>query len=299
MLRLIFLIVFVLVALLLPAGLYFIAHGKKTKGVSYYDREDEIFFGRGATAVGSVAVLLILCMSLTVVPARTVGINLSFGKPVGTFSNGIHLKTPWSTVERLDLAVQNNIYNGQGSVPVRLANSAKANVDASIQWRLKSDGAEQTYLDYRSFESIESNLIDRNFRAALNETLVDYDPLAVIRDGDSTDQRLEHLAEETANRMQEKVGAQVEVRSVTIPIINFDDATQARIDELQTEFARTRIAEQKQKTNQAESAANRELQNSITQDVLTDKCLNIVRETKQSPLGCFPNSGVQPVREAK
>mgnify|MGYP001757866225 FL=1 len=146
MLRLIFLIIFVLIALLLPAGLYLIAHGKKTKR--------ETFIGLPATIIGSIAAILILCMSLTVVPARTVGINLSFGKPVGTFSNGIHLKTPWSTVERLDLAVQNNIYNGQGSVPVRLANSAKANVDASIQWRLKSDGAEQTYLDYRSFESL-------------------------------------------------------------------------------------------------------------------------------------------------
>lgn len=249
--------------------------------------------------VGAFTTLILAFFVTTVVPARTVGINIAFGKPVGTLNNGLHFIAPWSSVEKLDLAVQNDVYNSDRAIDVRLANSAKARVDASIQWQLKPEGAEQTYLDYRSFESIQSNLVDRNFRAALNEVLIDYDPLAVVRDGDSTDQKLAQLAKDTAAKMQEKVGNQIDVRSVTLPIVNFDDATQARIDELQTEFARTRIAEQKKNTSRAEAQANRELTESINPNVLTDKCLNIVRETKQSPLGCFPGSTATPVTSVK
>lgn len=246
-------------------------------------------------ALLGVAILAFTCT--TVVPARTVGVKVAFGKPVGVVESGLHVKAPWTSVEKLDLAVQNTIYNGDNSIDARLANSAKARVDASIQWQLKPEGAEATFLDYRTFESIQSNLVDRNFRAALNEVMANFDPLATAKDDDSD--QLAELANEVRDRVAAKIGKQVDVRSVTIPIVNFDDPTQNRINELQSEFARTRIAQQKQETAKAESEANRQLDASLNANVLTSKCLDIVAESGQSPLGCFGGSAAPVVDVAK
>lgn len=79
------------------------------------------------------------------------------------------------------------------------------------------------------------------------------------------------------------------------PRINFDEATQTRIDELQAEIARTRVAEQRQATADAERRANEILDRSVSDNVLTSKCLDIVERSGQSPLGCFPGASGQPI----
>lgn len=80
-----------------------------------------------------------------------------------------------------------------------------------------------------------------------------------------------------------------------MPIINFDEPTQNRINELQAETAKTRVAQQRKQTSEAEAEANKILERSLTPETLTSKCLDIVAESGQSPIGCFPNSGVQPI----
>ncbi|KQB83237.1 SPFH domain-containing protein [Corynebacterium oculi] len=244
------------------------------------------------------AVVILVLSSVTVVQPRTVGIKTAFGKPTGSLGNGLHIKAPWESVTKLDGAKQNDIYrdggeNTLGSIEVRLGNDAKATVDASLQWQLKVDRAEELFMDYRTFEGIQSNLVDRNFRAALNEVMSGYDPLSQ-ESIDADKDTLAVLSQQTLEKMRTKVSGQIEVHSVTIPIINFDEATQARIDELQSEIARTRIAEQKKATNEAEARANQALEGSLTPEVLTSKCLDIVADNGQSPLGCFPTD-VQPV----
>lgn len=269
---------------------------KKNKG-----KDDSINYrGIGALCiVGAVVCLLISLFSVvTIVPARNVGVAISFGKPVGVMSNGPHLKTPWTKVEKFPLTMQNDIYNGDHAIDVRLANSSRAKVDASIQWQLKPAGAEETYLNYKDFDSIRSNLVDRNFRAALNEELATFDPLSVVQDG-AKEQKLAEFAERVKTNLDKKANDKIEVRSVTIPIVNFDDSTQRRIDDLVSEFANTRVAEQRKKTSEAEARANKALQESVSGDTLANKCLDIVRETKQSPLGCFPGNGAVPTIDTK
>lgn len=250
--------------------------------------------GVGATTL---AIIVGLMASFTIIQPRSVGINVAFGKPVATLENGFHVIAPWSKVEKLDLAIQNDIYNGDNTVSVRLANSSQAKVDASIQWQLKAEGAEEAFMDFRSFDAIKSNIVDRNFRAALNEVMAGYDPLTFTDTGDNT-QDLAAIADDVKTAMEDKAGDTITVRSVTIPIINYDESTQKRIDELQTETAKTRIAEQKQDTARAESEANDMLTDSLTSDVLTSKCLDIIADNGQSPLGCFPGTNAQPVINA-
>lgn len=250
------------------------------------------------TIFGSIIVGLVTLglSATTIIPPRTVGVTVAFGKPTQILSNGIHIKVPWASVEKLDGAVQNDVYNGSNAVDVRLGNNSKAKADASIQWQLSTKDTMQVFLDYRTFENIQQNLVDRNFRASMNEVMSEYNPLDSLETAQGGSD-LGTLSEKVLEKMKEKVGNQINVKSVTIPIINFDKSTQQRIDELQQETARTRIAEQKKETSKAESAANRELEKSLSDEVLISKCLDIIAESGQSPIGCFPgNGGTVPIK---
>lgn len=254
--------------------------------------------GAGATtAIAFVTGIVLLALSsLTIVPPRTVGVTVAFGKPVNVIGNGMHFKAPWASVEKLDGAVQNDIYNAGNAVDVRLGNNSKATADASIQWQLRTKDTMSVFLDYRTFENIQQNLVDRNFRASMNEVMAEYNPLDSIEAAQGGSD-LEGLSKKVLDKMQKKVGDRIDVRSVTIPIINFDESTQKRIDELQQETARTRIAEQKKETSRAESDANKILEKSLNEETLISKCLDIVAKSGQSPIGCFPgNGGTVPIK---
>ena len=252
--------------------------------------------GNNAIKITSIAgglffiIVLIGIFCTTIVPARTVGIGVTFGKPTAVYDNGFHWKSPVTKVTKLDGSVQNNIYNGDSAIPVRLGNNSKATVDVSAQWKLKTDNAQQLYLDYKTFESIQSNLVDRNLRAALNDVMATYNPIENVKDGDSKDDDLAQLAQQVQETLVDKVGEDIDVRSMTIPLIDFDESTQNKINELQAEVARTRIAQQRQKTSEAEAKANDILDKSLSDEVLTSKCLDIIERSGQSPLGCFPGS---------
>lgn len=242
-----------------------------------------------------VTLLVTAFFSTTIVQARDVGVGVAFGKPTQVYENGMSFKAPWTKVEILDGAVQNDIYTNDSAVQVRLGNNSKARAETSIQWRLKTDDAISIYRDYRTFDNIRSNLVDRNFRTALNEVIAGYNPLSA-EEMSAGGADLSELSAEVEERMEEKIGKQVEVRAVNITLINFDEATQTRIDELQSEIARTRVAEQKQETSTAEAESNSILEESISPEVLTSKCLDIVEASGQSPIGCFPSgAGVQPI----
>lgn len=261
------------------------------------DRTEAAAIRRGAFGLAAFATACILLMCTVVIPPRTVGVKVAFGKPVGAIGNGLHTKAPWTSVEKLDGSVQNDVYNGDSTITVRLGNNSRAEADVSIQWRMLTDNAEKLFLDYKTFDSIRSNLVDRNLRATLNDVMADYNPLSTVAASkDSTaGVDLEGMGNAVQKRLQAKLGSDIDVISVTIPIVKFDDSTQAKIDELQAEIARTRVAEQKQQTAEAERRANEILDRSVSDNVLTSKCLDIVDRSGKSPLGCFPGASGQPV----
>ena len=241
------------------------------------------------------AVLAVVSIALStmfvVIPPRTVGVFVNFGKTAGVASSGIAFKAPWTRVEQFDGSIQNDTYNAENSIPVRLGNSSIAKADISVRWQMKLESAEELFLDYKDFNGIRSNLVDRELRAALNEVMADYNPLSAENiSSDDTGNKLSELSEKTADKLRDKVGTKIEIHSVTIPLIQFDEQTQQRVDELQSEIARTRVAEQREMTAKAEARANRELEQGISEQVLVSKCRDIVEQNGQSPLGCFPGS---------
>ena len=247
--------------------------------------------GGGVLLLG---IVMIVATSTVAVPARTVGVVTAFGKPTGTLSNGLHLVKPWEEVEKMDASLQTNRYTGDSAIGVRLANQSEAKADASIQWQLREEDAEQMYLDYREFERIHNDLVDREFRASVNAVLASYNPLdadAIAEGGID----LNEFADDIKEDMQKRMGGAVEVRSVALPIINYDEDTQRKIDQLQTEVANTRAAEQSKNTAKEIAEANEIMRKSLSDEVLSQRCIEAAEKVGAAPVGCIKGSSATPL----
>ncbi|MUM17846.1 SPFH domain-containing protein [Mycobacterium sp. CBMA271] len=271
-----------------------------TFAVYWATKDGAIKTGAKVTSiVAALAALVFLVLAcFTVVSTRNIGVTTTFGRPSGTLSNGLHLKAPWQNVTELDGAIQIDNHTGDHASTVRLGNNSTARTDTSIRWRMAPAAADELFLDYRTFDNIRDNLVTRELNAALNEVFSKFDPLSPqFSDGAN----LEQMSNQVADILRKKVGQQIEVLNVIVPIVRYDDATQDRINALNVEKANTRVAEQRAKTAQAEAEANRILADSVSRDpnVLVSKCLDAVKETKTSPLGCWPGGAAMPTVPVK
>lgn len=244
-------------------------------------------------AIGFV-VLLLFASPVTIVPAKTIGVVTEFGRPVKTLSNGIHIVKPWVKVHKMDASLQTNQYSGDGTIRVRLGNQSEAYADASIQWQLGEDDAQQMYLDYKEFKKIQTDLVDREFRASVNEILANYAPLdseAIAQGGID----LAKYADIIKDDMQRRVGNSIAIRSVALPIVHYDEKTQQKIDMLQSEIANTRAAEQAKKTAQEVAESNRILDSSLSDKVLVQRCIDAAQDAGAAPVGCIPGANATPL----
>ncbi|TDZ94757.1 SPFH domain-containing protein [Mycobacteroides salmoniphilum] len=247
-----------------------------------------LFIGGIALAI---AVFVLVIGSFTVVGTRKVGIETVFGKPSGdTLSNGLHWKKPWATVDEMDAAVQIDKYEGTGRIKVRLGNSSTADADVSVRWQIKQDAADELYVQYRSFDNVRTNLITRNLQVSLNDVFSKLDPLATKW---ANGLPLEAFAKDASEKLRALVGDQVDILDVAVPTIDYDDGTEARINELNAERANTAKAEQAKKTATEQAEANRILSSSVSNDpnVIVQNCITKALDKGMSPWGCWPGTG--------
>lgn len=241
------------------------------------------------------AALMLLFSCIAIVGTKKVGVVTSFNRPVGTLSNGLHLKFPWQKVHELDGAIQTDTHN---DTTIRLGNQSTATVRNSIRWRIRPGTADELYRDYRDFDKIRDSLVTRELTAALNEVFKTYDPLGSIKDAAADAKRSTptEFGDAVAEALRKRIGREIDVRNVIIPLAEYDPATQSRLNAYQEEIANTRIAEQKQRTAEANAKANRKLASSVSRDpnVLVSKCLDTLAEVAKAnqplPAGfsCWP-----------
>jgi regulator of protease activity HflC (stomatin/prohibitin superfamily) len=253
---------------------------------------------RIAVIAGGLAFFVLVLGSTTIVSTRNVGVVTTFGRPSGTLPNGLHVKAPWQNVTEMNGTIQIDNHTGESATTVRLGNNSTAYVDNSVRWRIQPAAADELFLDYREFDNVRDNLVTRELRAALNEVFADFDPLAPEN---SEGTNVHALGDKVAEKLRGKVGDQVEILNVIVPLVNYDDATQSRINALNVEKANTRVAEQRAKTAEAEAKANEILAASVSDNpnVLVGKCLDGAREGNISPLGCWPGTSAVPTVPAR
>ncbi|WP_029926337.1 SPFH domain-containing protein [Nocardia otitidiscaviarum] len=264
------------------------------------DAEDRaVAFAVGVIAAALAAILFGLSC-VTIVSTRNVGIVTSFGKPVGTKSNGLNVKWPWQKVPELNGTIRTDNQVGgwregtcDGATAVRLANNSTACVDNTIRWRIVPAAGDDLFRDYQNDDNIRDSLVTRELNATLNAVFADYNPLDPKAVGGPD---LSQLSEEVTRVLREKIRDQIEVQNVIISIVHFDGQTQDKINAYQAQIANTRIAEESQRTAAAQAEANRILASSVSNDpnVLVARCLDLLASGKPLPTGfqCWPGNGV-------
>jgi regulator of protease activity HflC (stomatin/prohibitin superfamily) len=258
----------------------------------------------GSWALAAVAVLAIVFSCVRFVGTKEIGVPTTFGK-VGTthYGAGPHIVAPWVSLHQMDAAIQTDDHLGKNQFAVRIANQQTGYAEVSLQWSINPAYVDFLYQNYRSFDHVKQQLVDRKLFASVNEALGDYNPLADV--GTSTQKsRLVSLQGEIFRLMQAKVktidgDALIRVRNVQLPIIHFDKETQSRINQLQQQVALTRIATQEKLTNENRAKANTALATkSLSTQVLVSRCLDTFEQmvkTKQpvpAGLSCWPGGGV-------
>lgn len=255
---------------------------------------------RRTVALGAVAaaVMFFVLGSFTMVGTRQIAIVTTFGRPTGiSLNNGFHGKWPWQMTHQMDGAVQIDKYVKQGNhderIMVRLGNQSSAQADVSIRWQLKQHAAPELFQQYKTFDNVRVNLIERNLSVALNEVFAAFNPL----DPRNLDvSPLPNLAKRAADLMRQDVGGQVDIFDVNVPSIQYDQNTEDKINQLNQQRAQTSVAIEAQRTAEAQAKANEILSGSISHDpnVIVQNCITAAINKGISPLGCWPGTSAMP-----
>lgn len=256
-----------------------------------------------AVAVGIVGVALgivfTLVSSANTVPIRTVGVVTSFGKPTGEVTgSGFKWVAPWNKVGEWPANKQIWDHTGDGNnrIQVRTATLADAWVHVMVTWKVRGEKAPEQFLDNKGeFERFEGQM-DKQFRSAVNDAFVKYDPLADTdpKTGAIKAPDLKPFAEgpdSVKDLLTRRVGNDVEILSVTILRVDNSKVTDDNI----ANFA-AKVAEGRNLDQDKINADKRKL---ITEkNAQVDKqsrCMEIAEKNGTDPGMCFIGGGASSV----
>jgi regulator of protease activity HflC (stomatin/prohibitin superfamily) len=267
-------------------------------------------------ASGAVAIILALLVfffsGFRSVPTKSIGVPTSFGHVESTLGSGFHWKMPWTTVNILDETIQTTTFEGTKNLPggnpdqnecldVRIGGQQTACLDVTIQWRILDSGAPGLYQDYSGQGSIMNTITDavviRELKQTVNDVLGDYNPIADVASTQGAgNSQFSAFGPVVLRAMRADLSGRIQVLTVLMPLLRYDSATQARLNQIQQQYGETAIAQQEIKTNQDQSAANAAISHSLTPASLAYDCLTITQSALKSgtslPVGwnCFGSS---------
>ena len=253
--------------------------------------DDDIKKGGSTLAVilFVIAGIFLIFASVNQVPIRNVGIVTAFGRPTGEVTgSGLKVVAPWERVNDWDASVQTSDHTGPGCVTVRIGSLATACVENKVRWQVKPEAAPEQFMAYKGdFENMKKNLFETELQNALNEAFSDYNPLTSVNiaTGQTTFDGTA-LSEEVKLLLQKRVGAQIGVESVVIPLVRHDGKTEENIKNFQDVIAQARILEQKQK-NAGIEKTTAEIVASLPPQYTVNKCLDIAKELGKEPGLCL------------
>lgn len=260
------------------------------------------------------------------VPAKNVGVVTTFGKVADrNLGSGLHLIWPWQKVTTLDATIITDKFigtqtatgecdsasddsNSHASIKVRISDGTTACVSMVIRSQIDPTKANDLYANYRS-DDVDANIFDSLIRtqltSAAGSVFREFDPILANDNGQvaASSPNLQSLSQAVLAQMQNLLAdasvdgePEVNMEALTISYIDFSKTTEERINDLQAEVAKTRVAQQQEQTARAQAQANKELAGSVSHDpnVLVSKCLDTLNAMVQAgqpiPAGftCWP-----------
>lgn len=283
----------ILSGLLILAGIGVVWKGTWTETTSRGAQNE--YSIRWLGALGLLAGLFTLFLSsFTVVGAKEVAVNYSFGTSNATLTSGWNWVAPWSSNETFDAALQPLKLSGGGDdngdpIEVRMnGNTITAKMEVSLEWQL-DDSADITPLwkEYRTFDKITENVVRRRLSAALNTVFDKYDPLASIK-GNGTTVPTSSMESAVIAEMQRILPTGIRIHTLYLPRVDYPANVQAQLDQFIAAINDTRIAEQQKLTATQRRLANEELTKGgsvLTPGVLYQNCLDLVERLAKDGKG--------------
>lgn len=257
-----------------------------------------------ASALAVLAVALTLLSSWNPVPTQDIGIVTSFGQPTGHLSAGAHFTAPWDQVTDMDEAIQVTDYEGADCLQIRIADQQTACADAAIRWRIAAGASDDVFRNYKnSTAGVTNGLVTPELDNTANQVFAGYDPVALLDSqaapGQPGNPTVPQLAQQVQAQLTAKIGSEVQIISLFMPKITYDDTVQSRLNAVLTQKADTLVAQQAEQTASDQAAANRILASSVSNDpmVLVSRCLDylntLAKQGDVPPAGfsCWPGSG--------
>lgn len=229
-----------------------------------------------------------------------------------TAEAGIHFKAPWQ--DALDWDIRNRLinfyrdseytydngsYNG-ATVTINDSSGTKADCDVQVIYSINPDAVEQLYADYGTQEAYVSSYVSNDVRQTTRDCAGQFTTIQLLTDKESFAKSIQ----DTLNERWAESGVVVE--SVSVQDIRYADSiTDAYAAAQSAEIEKTKAqnelevakveAETKVTQSQGEAEANRVLNESLTQEVLTQNYIDAINNSDTVyvvPEGSSPMIGI-------
>lgn len=251
-------------------------------------KEDRIVaWGVSGLAV-FIALTLTVIASAWTVPQRNIGIVTSANKATGeTTGAGWHWTAPWEKIEDWDAGRQTFDHLDENTcVQVRITGMDTACVEVLIEWEAKAEKAPEQWASYRkNFNFFKDRRVNPNLTDALNASFRSHDPVKTVdaKSAAIIPVDMNEFKKPTMDEINSRIGADVNVLSITFGFIRYNEGTQKTIDAYRAKVMEARNLEQDEK-------------NAETRKRITDKsagrdprawCLEIAEKHGKEPGFCL------------
>lgn len=271
--------------------------------------------GRVELAVGGVVAVLfsflviIFVMMMTTVGSQDIAIVLNGGATVGHLTPGRSYIAPWEDTVTMDNAVQRVDYqvadpsSSQCEILIRIANQQTACAKVQLRAQPQASAVDMLYKQYKSTAGVISGLVTPSVQKYANQEFQGFDPIADVNStaasGSFSRPTTEQIAERIQADLQNAIGSQVKIDSLSIPNIVYDSTVQAQLNAAFTQKAKTVIAQQAIETAIAQSTANTDAAKGLANNslALVQQCMTYLNTLADRGLvpnagfSCWPGSG--------
>lgn len=281
--------VFVLSILLVIAAvvLYFVARSNDRRGL------------RAGAAATLVAGLFAGVASMVyVVSAYEVGVPVAFGKVGAPMTSGMHITSPFTNVTTFSTRPVDLNLSDKDVVEVRSSQGGVMYVEVTVKWAVTPAKAVELYRLAGSEDAIQQRLVYPDSREIIRNVFARY-----TSEQGYTSAR-EKINTEIGALIKERLAPRgIDVTAVNLRNVKPSDRLQDQIDrkiqqqqatERALEAARTAKAEAERRRIEAEgiARANKILDNSLSDKVLTNQCIDAFKEAAaKHPVYAVPCGG--------
>ncbi|MFE7776577.1 SPFH domain-containing protein [Streptomyces sp. NPDC057445] len=280
---------FVLSILLVIAAvvMYVVARGGERRGLRI-----------GAAGALVVGLFMGIASMVYVVSAYEVGVPVAFGKVGTPMTSGMHVKSPFTNVTTFSTRPVDLNLSDKDVVEVRSSQGGVMYVEVTVKWAVTPSEAVELYKLAGSEDAIQQRLVYPDSREIIRNVFARY----------TSEQGYTSAREKINTEIGQLIKERLAPRGIAVTTVNLrnvkpSDRLQDQIDrkiqqqqatERATEAARTATAEAERRRIEAEgiAKANRILNDSLTDKVLMNQCIDAYREAAaKNPVYAVPCGG--------